>query len=501
MDLFDDGPAAEPADNTPEFSVSEISGAVKKTIEGEFGFVRVRGEVGRVSRPRSGHVYLDLKDDRSVLAAIVWKGRAVALAQQPEEGMEVVATGKLTTFPGQSKYQMIIEDIAPAGAGALMAMLEKRKAALAAEGLFAPERKKPLPYLPEVIGVVTSPSGAVIRDILHRLRDRFPRKVLVWPVAVQGAKSAPDVARAIAGFNAMTPGGALPRPDLIIVARGGGSIEDLWGFNEEIVARAAAASDIPLISAVGHETDTTLIDFVSDVRAPTPTAAAELAVPVRLDLLNWCAAQEGRLTRALTLGLQQRQQRLRDVARALPKPEALVEGPRQRLDYLGERLPGALRTAADKKRLQLADAPLRPGLLTRLVATEMERVAQMGARLAPALGRVSRDKGMQLAGFRLRAPDVVRARTALETVSARLSAVAARQEAERRARLDALDRVRETLGYRETLKRGYAVVRAEGALVTSAQQAEKVSGLEIEFADGRIIVDDKRTDGPQGSLF
>ncbi len=238
MDLIDDGPEG----NTPEFSVSELSGAVKRVIEGEFGFVRVRGEVGRVSRPRSGHVYLDLKDDRSVISGVMWKGVAARLQTQPEEGMEVIATGRLTTFPGQSKYQIVIEDIRPAGAGALMAMLEKRKAALQAEGLFAPERKKRLPYLPAIIGVVTSPSGAVIRDILHRLRDRFPRKVLIWPVAVQGAKCAPEVARAIAGFNRLTPGGALPRPDLIIVARGGGSVEDLWGFNEEVVARAAAAS-------------------------------------------------------------------------------------------------------------------------------------------------------------------------------------------------------------------------------------------------------------------
>ena len=244
MDLFDDTPDDAAGDNAPEFSVSEISGAVKKAIEGGFSHVRVRGEVGRVSRPASGHIYMDLKDDRSVLSAIIWKGRASALATRPEEGMEVIATGKLTTFPGQSKYQMIIEDVVPAGAGALMAMLEKRKAQLASEGLFAPDRKQELPYLPQVIGVVTSPSGAVIRDILHRLRDRFPRKVLVWPVAVQGQKCAPEVANAIRGFNAMTPGGALPRPDLIIVARGGGSLEDLWGFNEEIVARAAAASDI-----------------------------------------------------------------------------------------------------------------------------------------------------------------------------------------------------------------------------------------------------------------
>ena len=249
MDLIDD---PKDAGNAPEFSVSEISGAVKRMIEGEFSHVRIKGEVGRVSRPRSGHVYLDLKDDRAVIAGVMWKGVASRLQTQPEEGMEVVATGRLTTFPGQSKYQIVIEDLKPAGMGALMALLEKRKAQLQAEGLFDADRKGPLPYLPEVIGVVTSPSGAVIRDILHRLRDRFPRKVLIWPVAVQGAACAPEVARAIAGFNALSAGGAMPRPDLLIVARGGGSVEDLWGFNEEVVARAAAASDIPLISAVGH---------------------------------------------------------------------------------------------------------------------------------------------------------------------------------------------------------------------------------------------------------
>ena len=331
MDLIDDGPEG----NTPEFSVSELSGAVKRVIEGEFGFVRVRGEVGRVSRPRSGHVYLDLKDDRSVISGVMWKGVAARLQTQPEEGMEVIATGRLTTFPGQSKYQIVIEDIRPAGAGALMAMLEKRKAALQAEGLFAPERKKRLPYLPAIIGVVTSPSGAVIRDILHRLRDRFPRKVLIWPVAVQGAKCAPEVARAIEGFNRLTPGGALPRPDLLIVARGGGSVEDLWGFNEEVVARAAAASDIPLISAVGHETDTTLIDFVSDRRAPTPTAAAELAVPVRMELIGAVRDFGTRMERAMSQRLEVRGQRLRDLSRALPRPEELLDGPRQRLDLHG----------------------------------------------------------------------------------------------------------------------------------------------------------------------
>lgn len=506
MDLFeDDGPAEGGGNNAPEFSVSEISGAVKKAVESGFSHVRVRGEVGRVSRPRSGHLYLDLKDDRAVLAGIIWKGRAVALAQQPEEGMEVVATGKLTTFPGQSKYQMVIEDIAPAGAGALMAMLEKRKAALAAEGLFAPERKKALPYLPEVIGVVTSPSGAVIRDILHRLRDRFPRKVLVWPVAVQGQKSAPEVAAAINGFNAMTPGGALPRPDLLIVARGGGSIEDLWGFNEEVVARAAAASEIPLISAVGHETDTTLIDFVSDQRAPTPTAAAELAVPVRLDLLGWTEEQGARLSRALSTGVAQRGQRVRDLGRALPKVETLVEGPRQRLDYLGERLPGALRAAAAKKRVALADVSgaLRPATLARGLATEQRRLDDLGARLGPALERRVGEKRQSYTQIarglqpRLVQGDVTRKGEQLQGLMRRLSDRATRQQSERAARLDALENMRRTLGYEATLERGYAVVRGDGAVVTDTKAAEKAREIEVEFADGRVTLNAD----PQGSLF
>ncbi|WP_411891711.1 exodeoxyribonuclease VII large subunit [Yoonia sp. SDW83-1] len=498
-DLFED----EPGDNTPEFSVSEISGAVKKAIEGGFSHVRVRGEVGRVSRPRSGHIYMDLKDDRSVLAGVIWKGRAVGLAHQPEEGMEVIATGKLTTFPGQSKYQMVIEDIAPAGAGALMAMLEKRKAALAAEGLFAPERKKDLPYLPEIIGVVTSPSGAVIRDILHRLRDRFPRKVLVWPVAVQGAKCAPEVAAAIDGFNRLTPGGALPRPDLLIVARGGGSLEDLWGFNEEIVARAAAASDIPLISAVGHETDTTLIDFVSDRRAPTPTAAAELAVPVRMELLAWVDQQSARLSRALSTGVQQRQQRVRDLGRALPQVETLVEGPRQRLDYLGERLPAALRGAAAKKRLQMTEAALRPGILTRRLAEDHRRLDGLSLRLMPALERrTQRSRDVLASASRGLRGEVLQDRLARQRersdgVLRRLSDRASRQQAERQARLEALDRLRETLGYVETLKRGYAVVRGDGAVVTGKAAAEQADELEIEFADGRVTV----SGDPQGRLL
>ena len=436
-------------ENAPEFTVTEISGAVKRTIETEFGRVRVRGEIGRVSRPRSGHIYLDLKDDRSVLSAVIWKGVAARLAVQPEEGMEVVATGKLTTFGGQSKYQMVIDDIAPAGMGALMAMLEKRKAALMAEGLFAADRKQELPYLPEVIGVITSPSGAVIRDILHRLRDRFPRKVLVWPVAVQGKQCAPEVTRAIEGFNAMTKGGALPRPDLLIVARGGGSIEDLWGFNEESVVRAAAASDIPLISAVGHETDTTLIDFASDQRAPTPTAAAELAVPVRLELLSWLENQAARLTRAATGAVDQRKTRLRDLARALPRLDSLLDSPRQRLDRAAERLPAALSRAAQIKRVKLSEisGSLRPSLLLR----DLQRQNAEFRHKEKRLGRAAR---VQLDGWN--------------------------------NRLQSLERMRQTMGYKETLNRGYAVVRAGQDVVTTKDQASKSGALEIEFQDGRF---------------
>jgi exodeoxyribonuclease VII large subunit len=447
MDLLED---ATPQGNLPEFSVSDLSGAIKRVIEGEFGLVRVRGEIGRVSRPSSGHIYFDLKDDRAVLSAICWKGQAARLAQRPEEGMEVIATGRLTTFPGQSKYQMIVEDIAPAGVGALMAMLEKRKAALAAEGLFDPARKKPLPYLPRVIGVITSPSGAVIRDILHRLRDRFPRRVLVWPVAVQGTACAPEVARAIAGFNALPPGGPIPRPDLLIVARGGGSIEDLWGFNEEIVVRAAAASRIPLISAVGHETDTTLIDFASDRRAPTPTAAAEMAVPVRLDLLAQTGDLSARLSRALSSGLAIRRQRLADLSRALPQPDRLTQNAAQRLDQLGSRLDAALANVAARKRLRLADLALRPALLRRRIAEDRRHLAALAARFRPDLV----------------ANRITRARNDLA----------------------ALDRLRETLGYEATLRRGFAVVRGDGHVVTTAVAAEASTTIELQFADGRITL-------------
>lgn len=471
MDLLED---IEPGGNAPEFSVSEIAGAVKRVIEGEFGRIRVRGEVGRVSRPASGHLYLDLKDDRSVLAAVIWKGSVRGLAAQPTEGMEVIATGRLTTFPGSSKYQMIIEEIAPAGVGALMAMLEKRRVALAAEGLFDAGRKRPLPFLPEVIGVITSPSGAVIRDILHRLRERFPRQVLIWPVVVQGEKCAPEVAAAIRGFNALKPGGPVPRPDLLIVARGGGSIEDLWGFNEEIVVRAAAESEIPLISAVGHETDTTLIDFAADRRAPTPTAAAEMAVPVRLDLLAGLAGLEERRRLALARGLAQRGQRLRDLARGLPRPEALLADRAQRLDGLAMRLPRALSGLVQERHLRLARGAagrFGPGLLSLGLERRRQRVLRAGLGL--------RDEEM--------ARRIARLRERLEARAERLTRAGGRLGREEAAKLGALARTLASLGPDSVLARGFAIVRgAKGGVVTGVAQAGREAALEIEFADGRV---------------
>ncbi|QJF52039.1 exodeoxyribonuclease VII large subunit [Roseobacter ponti] len=519
MDLID---SPDEGLNSPEFTVTELSGAIKRVIEGEFGHVRIKGEVGRVSRPRSGHIYLDLKDDRAVISGVIWKGVAARLQTAPEEGMEVIATGRVTTFGGQSKYQIIIEDIKPAGMGALMALLEKRRKALEAEGLFDAARKKPLPYLPEVIGVVTSPSGAVIRDILHRLRDRFPRKVLIWPVAVQGEKCAPEVAAAIEGFNAMSPGGALPRPDLLIVARGGGSVEDLWGFNEEIVARAAAASEIPLISAVGHETDTTLIDFVSDHRAPTPTAAAELAVPVRHELIAWLDGQDARMRQALSNGLTRRGQRLRDLARALPRPDSLLETPRQRLDIRAARLGPALMAGVQRRKVRLADVSgsLRPATLRRAVAVDRKRLADHAVRLEPALMRtvsVKKDRlATQLRRFR---PDAFarensRKERQLRDVAARLSDAGQRQIAAWKRKIDGAERLRRTLGYEATLERGFAVVRSEGSVVTRSNVAEKAQRLEIQFADGRVILERGTSGGAaprkaprkpkapgQGSLF
>src|SRR6476646_8668715 len=338
---------AERRPNMAEFTVSELSAALRRTVEDAYGYVRVRGEVSGYKGPSpSGHVYFRLKDDKAVLESVIWKGVLGRMRVKPEEGLEVIASGKLTTFAGSSKYQIVIDSLEPAGVGALMALLEERRRKLAAEGLFDEARKQLLPFLPKVIGVVTSPTGAVIRDILHRLEDRFPRRVLVWPVRVQGETSAAEVANAIRRFNELPELGPVPRPDLIIVARGGGSLEDLWSFNEEIVVRAAAASMIPLISAVGHETDITLIDFAADRRAPTPTAAAEIAVPVRAELMVSLSNLGARKHACWKRNVDRHRKELSLLSRAMPALDDLLSVPRQRLDACAGRLPRALRANA-----------------------------------------------------------------------------------------------------------------------------------------------------------
>ena len=438
-------------DNLVELSVSELSGQVKRLVEDSFGRVRVRGELGRVARPASGHLYFDVKDDKAVLAAVMWKGNAAKLAMQPEQGLEVILTGKMTTFPGQSRYQLVVDAMEPAGEGALMALLEARKKQLAAEGLFDETRKKPLPYLPETIGVITSPSGAVIRDILHRLSDRFPRHVLVWPVRVQGETCAEEVARAIAGFNALAPDGEIPRPDVLIVARGGGSLEDLWGFNEEIVARTAAQSDIPLISAIGHETDTTLIDYTADRRAPTPTAAAEIAVPVRADLQANLAELQGRLVRAQARYMERERSHLTGLARGLPKLEDILALPVQKLDTMSQRLAGALQanSAAHQARFVRLAARLTPTALQGQINLQTER----------------------LAGFMQRIQSSVRRRFERQA-----------------AGLDTAARQLRLLSHESVLERGFALVLdAAGKPVRRAAQVAAGDALDIHLAhDERI---------------
>ena len=366
-------------DNSPPLSVSELSGALKRTIEDAFGRVRVRGEISGFKRHASGHCYMTLKDENACIDAVIWRGNAAALAFAPEDGAEVIATGKLTIYAGRSKYQLVIDRLELAGEGALLALLEKRRKALAAEGLFDSQRKRPLPFLPAVIGVVTSPTGAVIRDILHRLEDRCPTRVIVWPVPVQGEGSATKIAAAIRGFATLEP-----RPDLLIVARGGGSIEDLWAFNEEEVVRAAAESPIPLISAVGHETDTTLIDHASDRRAPTPTAAAEMAVPVRSELIALLGELGHRSASCLARHAERSRERLDLTACRWPRPETLLAPRQQRLDEIGERLPRSLAARAGHARadLNLVSGRLRRGLLDQRVARARERLVAAAAMAA-----------------------------------------------------------------------------------------------------------------------
>jgi len=520
---------AIPGANAPEFSVSELSGALKRAIEDRFGYVRVRGEISGYRGPHSsGHVYFSLKDAAARLDAVIWKNTFLRMRVKPEEGLEVVVTGKLTTFPGKSAYQIVVESLEPAGVGALMALLEARRRKLADEGLFDPARKQLLPYLPRVIGVVTSPTGAVIRDILHRLSDRFPVHVLVWPVRVQGETSAAEVAQAIRGFNALALGGPLARPDVIIVARGGGSLEDLWGFNEEIVVRAAAESQIPLIAAVGHETDWTLIDHAADVRAPTPTAAAELSVPVRAELLATLADLEGRMRGAILRLGERRRAELRSMARALLSGEAILAPPRQRLDAAVSRLRSRSREGFDARQLAVARLSRRldrqsPHARMASLRERQRGLAQRLARIGASLVLPPREALRQAAADFLR-----EARRERQARAERLAAAARRLDAltrlehrrseeraralaqlegrlrrafeetqrRRHTRLAAATQLLGAVSYRSVLARGFALVRsASGAPLPRAANVAPHQALRIEFADGEVAA---TASGPAG---
>lgn len=468
--------------NIPEFSVSEISTALKQTVEQNFDNIRVKGEISGFKRHSSGHLYFALKDSDALLDAVCWRGSAGKLAIQPEDGMEMVASGRLTTYPGRSKYQMVVERLELAGQGALLQLLEERKRKLAAEGLFDAGRKQKIPFLPAVIGVITSPTGAVIRDILHRLGDRFPRRVLLWPVAVQGDGAALQIADAIDGFNALPADGPVPRPELLIVARGGGSLEDLMPFNEEIVVRAAAASSIPLISAVGHETDTTLIDYAADLRAPTPTGAAEMAVPVRADLLLRTRDIDRRLIAAMQRLMEERRVRLDGLARGLVDPKRRLEEMAQRLDDWSERLPQALANLTRHRGAQLSQisARLAPALMMRKTR-ELGTLERDGLKLAQALSR------LQIAGPRL--------------------------IAERTRQLGQQSALLESFSYQRVLQRGFTLIRDKsGHAVMNADGAKPGDQWSVLFADDQsvaVTVDGappkketvKTKDARQGSLL
>jgi exodeoxyribonuclease VII large subunit len=532
-----------PARNLVEYTVSELSAAVKRAVEDGFSYVRVRGEISGYRGPHSsGHAYFSLKDDRARLEAVVWRTTLIRLRFKPQEGLEVVATGRLTTFPGSSKYQMIVDLLEPAGVGALMALLDERRKKLAAEGLFDAARKRPLPFLPRVIGVVTSPTGAVIRDILHRLADRFPVHVIVWPVKVQGETSAAEVAAAIAGFNRLPPGGRVRRPDVVIVARGGGSLEDLWGFNEEIVVRATAESAIPVIAAVGHETDVTLIDHAADRRAPTPTAAAEMAVPVRAELVATVEGLGGRQRAGMLRRIETARRDLLACVRALPRADDLLAVPRRSLDEFAGRLKNGFDAATTQRRLAFERAAGRLSLdgLRGFLTHQGERLHALGwrARQVESLLRLRRDRLTQLTERKLRALEVhaERKRAAFAAVGQRLrpeaigngAAFARRRLIEaagrmerglaaalqaHRERLRGLAQLLASLSYQGVLARGYALVTSRGRLVTAAGEVTTGSPLTINLHDGKISA--VSTTGPvrrtgrrpgspapgQGSLF
>ena len=492
----------EPRINIPEWTVSELSAALKRTVEDTYGHVRVRGEISGYRGPHSsGHAYFALKDEGARIDAVVWKTAFGRMRIKPEEGLEVVATGRLTTFPGRSTYQIVIESLEPAGLGALMALLEQRKKKLAAEGLFDEARKQLLPYLPTVIGVVTSPTGAVIRDILHRLAERFPRHVLVWPVRVQGDGAAEEIAAAIRGFNALAGDDGIPRPDLLIVARGGGSIEDLWSFNEEIVVRAVADSLIPLISAVGHETDVTLIDFASDRRAPTPTAAAEIAVPVKSELIGRTDGLVRRVLSCWARGQDHRRTELRAAARALPSADMLLALPRQRLDGAADRLPRALIANAHVHHRAYSGIAGRliPQTLMDRIKRDQERVAAFAARASQCV-RMQRERRRErflaasvrlAAGLRANAEAqrvrVARARERVGVLLSRAERAITTLIDLRYARLDRATQLLTALSYHGVLERGFALVRgATGRPLRAAAAINPGVRLDIEFADGRV---------------
>ncbi len=488
--------------NSPEFTVSELSSALKRTVEDAYGHVRVRGEISGFRGPHSsGHCYFALKDPSAKIEAVIWKGVHGRMRFKPQEGLEVIATGKLTTYPGSSKYQIVIEALEPAGIGALMALMEERKKKLAAEGLFDEARKQLLPYLPEVIGVVTSPTGAVIRDILHRLEDRFPRHVLVWPVRVQGEGSAEQIAAAIHGFNALEQGGKIPKPDLLIVARGGGSLEDLWSFNEEIVVRAAAESMIPLISAVGHETDVTLIDFVSDKRAPTPTAAAEMAVPVRAELFVEITGFARRAMLCWQREQDSRRNELRGLARALPSAGDVLAIPRQRLDAAAAALPRALtaNTQSHHRRFAQIGSGLTLRVLRAQVAHARQTIGATGARLMLGTQVVLRHRRERFTGLeiRLKASRLANAQAQRSAIARSGDRVQRLGERARRALTTLIQRhdarvahsgqLLSALSYKSVLTRGFALVRDEqGHALRNAASIASGADLTLEFADGRV---------------
>jgi exodeoxyribonuclease VII large subunit len=471
---------AAPGSNNPELTVSELSGAIKRALEDRFDRVRLRGEVSGFKGPSaSGHVYFGLKDATAKIDAVIWKGVFGRLPFRLEEGMDLIAVGKVSSFPGSSRYQIIIDQIELAGEGAMLAELERRRQRLKTEGLFDPSRKRPLPYLPRVIGVVTSPTGSVIRDIIHRVRDRFPVHILVWPVRVQGEASAAEVAAAIRGFNALPEDGVVPRPDVLIVARGGGSLEDLWGFNDEAVVRATAASRIPLISSIGHETDTTLIDYAADLRAPTPTAAAEFAVPVRSELLATTGDLGQRLRSALHRLVERRRTELRSAARALPQPESFLALPRQRLDMSAARLPEVLKAAVSRRRLRLAalSQKLEQHSPRTDLAKTRERFEQIAKRLPGALARrmdLARDAHRQ-------------DREKIAKVSIRLTATMERVLKEKRRALAHAVQLLDSVSHQRILDRGFALVLdQERRPVRQKKGLSPRQQVSLAFADGEV---------------